>query len=239
MKNYRTNSKRLSACIGMLCLLTLLLSSCLKDNNNYVAPPVALVTFIQASPDEPPLNFFLNNNKVNFSPLNYGDALDYFRAYVGVRTANFNNAFTNSQILSDTIRLNQNTDYSLFLANKATKPEILLLVDSLSQPAAGKATVRFVNLSPDAPAVSLAITGSQVLATNIPYKGHTPFLPVAGNATYTFEVRQGTTATVLATLPNITLSNGFVYTIWFHGLAASTSAVDNLKADILTNAIYY
>jgi hypothetical protein len=43
---------------------------------------------------------------------------------------------------------------------------------------------------------------------------------------------------VLATLPGVTLNSGSVYTIWFHGLAASTSNADQLAASIYTNAVY-
>jgi Domain of unknown function (DUF4397) len=240
MKTYKNISKRLIATLCAVCLLSVLLSSCLKQNNNQnYSPPVAAVTFIQASPNEPPLDLYFDNDRVNFYPINYGGDIDYFRAYTGKRNVNIFNSATMNKILSDTIHLNQNTDYSLFLANTPNKPEILLLTDSLTKPAAGKANVRFVNLSPDTPPVSLAIQGSQVLVTNEPYKGFTPFMPVTANTTYTFEVRQGTTATVLATLSNITLNSNYVYTIWFHGLTNSTSTADKLSVDIMTNTYYY
>jgi len=78
-----------------------------------------------------------------------------------------------------------------------------------------------------------------VLATNEAYKKYSSFAALTGNATYTFEVRQGTTNTVLATLPAININSGFVYTIWFHGLVNNTSNNDKLAADITTNAYYY
>jgi hypothetical protein len=219
-------------------LLFLLLTSCLKDHNTYYNPPTALLSFIQASPDEPQLDFFLNNNKVNQAFINYGDTFDYFSAYAGHRTASFYTAGTMTKIFSDTITLNQNMAYSLFLANKPSSPEILLLTDSISRPSSGNASIRFVNVSPDAPPVSLAIQGGQVLASNEPYKGSTSFMPIAGGKNYAFEVRQGTTNTVLATLTNVNLSSGFVYTIWFHGLVASTNNSDKLSIGIITNAYY-
>jgi hypothetical protein len=240
MKNHKNISKNLWIKAGAAGLLSLLLSSCIKQSTpTYYSPPVALLAFIQASPDEPALDFYLNGDRVNYYPLHYGDNLDYFKAFTGKRTANFYSNGTTNMIFSDTLTLKENTGYSLFLANTPAKPEMVLIIDTLNRPAAGNASVRFINLSPDAPAVSLAIKGSQVLATNEPFKGYTSFMPVKGNSTYTFEVRQGTTSTVLATLPNITLNDGYLYTIWFRGLAASTNANDKLSASIITNAYYY
>jgi hypothetical protein len=239
MKTFKNASKRWLVSIGAVCLLSVLFSSCLKTNNNNYYPPVALVTFIQASPDEPLLDFYLDNNKINVNPVNYGDHFDYFRAYAGSRVANFYDHSSMSKILSNTIQLNQNTNYSLFLANKATQPEIVLLTDTINQPATGKATVRFVNLSPDAPAVDLVVQGGSTLVSNKGYKGYSSFMPLGGNTTYTFQVRQAGTNTVLATLLNVFLNNGSVYTIWFHGLSAATTAPDQLGASIYTNAYFY
>jgi len=239
MKNLKPVSKNLLAKIGAVCLLSMSLTSCLKDKN--VAPynpPAALVSFTQASPDEPPINFFLNADLVNqFYAINFGQSLDYFRAYTGQRTAIFYNAGTQNMLLSDTVTFNQNAIYSLFLANKASSPELVVLKDTLNQPAAGMASIRFINLSPDAPAVSLAIQGGATLAANKPYKAFSSFTPVAGSKSYTFQVLEGTT--VVATLSGVNISNGFVYTMWFHGLASGTTSNDQLGIGILTNAYYY
>lgn len=238
MKTYTSISKRWIA--GLSALFTLsLFSSCLKTTNDYYAPPVAYVSVIQASPNEPPLDFYMNSNKVNLNPIMYGTEIDYFRAYTGTRIANFYYQGTTTKVFSDTIHLNTDVAYSLFLANTATHPEIVLLTDSLSKPPAGAATVRFVNVSPDAPAVDLAVQGSAALISNKAYKGSSPFVPLAANNNYTFQVLQHGTNTVLATLSNVPISSGLVYTIWFHGLVASTTATDKLSADIFTNAYYY
>jgi hypothetical protein len=240
MKNHKNISKNLLTKIGAAGLICLMLSSCLKkDTAPPYNPPVALLAVIQGSPDEPPLNFFLNNDRVNLNPFNYGDNFDYFKVFAGKRTVNFYNAETMGTVFTDTVTFNQNTAYSLFLANTPAKPEMVLLTDSLSRPASGMGAVRFVNLSPDSPPVTLAIHGGAVLAGHVAYKGYTTFMPLQGKKGYTFEIRQGTTSTVLATLANVNLTDGYLYTIWFHGLTASTNSGDKLAADIITNAYYY
>jgi hypothetical protein len=133
--------------------------------------------------------------------------------------------------------LTQNAAYSLFLANKATSPEIVLLADTISMPAAGNASIRFINLSPDSQPVSLAVQGTtQPLTAAEPYKGYTSFFPIKGKSAVTLEVLQGTT--VLATLPNVTFITGGVYTVWFNGLVASTNSSDKLGIGIFTNTYY-
>ncbi|MDB4901395.1 MAG: hypothetical protein JWQ63_676 [Mucilaginibacter sp.] len=239
MKTSKNTSKRWIEKIIPVCLLSVFLSSCLKTNNNNYYPPEALVTFIQASPDEPQLDFYLNNNKINLNAINYGDHFDYFRAYAGSRTANFYSTGSMNKLFSSTIQLNQNTNYSLFLANKAPQPEIVLLTDTINQPASGNASIRFVNLSPDAPAVDLAVQGGSTLVSNKSYKGYSSFIPVQANKNYVFQVLQAGSGTVLATLSNVNISSGSVYTIWFHGLSAATTATDQLSASIYTNAYFY
>src|ERR1700733_12474717 len=126
MKNVRTPQKKYLRLFFVPGMLLLFLSSCIKDNNNYVAPPVAYLSFVQASTDEPPINFFLNSDLVNYGqPIQYGNHFGYINAYAGARTANFDNAYTGGQLLSQAITLNQKTYYTLFLANTAANPQTL------------------------------------------------------------------------------------------------------------------
>jgi hypothetical protein len=239
MKTYKYTSTKWMAGLGVVCMLSVLfLSSCLKNNTDYYAPPVAYVSFIQASPNEPPLDLYLNNNKVNQPPIGYGTTLDYFRAYTGTRTVNLYNQGTMNKVLSDTVNLSANVAYSLFMTNTTAHPDLLLLTDTINQPAAGKANIRFVNVSPDAPAVDFAIKDTTAKVSNKAFKGFSSFLPVQGGKSYTFEVRQHGTSTVLATLANVTVSSGLVYTIWFHGLTNTSNIANKLGVDIVTNAYY-
>jgi len=239
MKTYIKKPKRVILGIGALGLFSLSLSSCLKDNSNNVQPPTALVTFYQASPDEPAMNLDFNTNQVNQNAIYYGDDIDYFRVYAGQRTVNL--FYTNSMntIATAPVTIVANNAYSLFLANTAAHPEIVLLTDTLNRPAAGNASVRLVNLSPDAPAVDLKVQGGSVLVSNRAFKGYSSFLPISGQTNYTFQILQTGTSNVLATLPNVAINSGFVYTILFQGLANTTNSGDKLAANLITNAYFY
>ncbi len=239
MKMNLKNSKIMMAGTGVLGLLSLLLSSCLKDTSPNSTPPTALVTFYQASPDEPAMDLDFSTNKVNQSPLNYGDGIDYFSVFAGQRTVSFYNTGTLNTIKSITITVAPNNAYSLFLANIPVDPQVVLLTDTLNKPAAGKGSIRLVDLSPDAPSVDLAVQGGATLVTNRGFKGYSSFMPITGNTTYTFKILQAGTSTVLATLPNINIKSGFIYTILFDGLVTTANPADNLNATIITNAYFY
>ena len=239
MKLYGNPLNRWTALLGIGCFLSLLFTSCLKTRNDYTPPPAGYVTFFQAAPGQQPIDLYFNANKVNLVPLNYGDGIDYFQAFPGLRTVNIYSSTGHSLIVSDTATIRPNIAYSLFLVqNSAQQPGLFLLTDSISQPAAGKATVRFINVSPDAPAVDLAVKDSSAFVTNKGFKGFSSFIPKNGGQTYNFEIRQHGTNTVLATLSGVTLNSGLVYTIWLHGLASTALTSNKLTADIVTNAYY-
>ncbi len=237
MKNYFKAFKRAAALIGIPAVITLF-SSCIKDNTNYVAPPAALVSVFQGSTSLPALDVYFNANQVNWSPVNYGSGLAYVRAYTGLRTFNFYTYGEKGLQFSDTATLKTNNVYSIFLSGTTTKTDFILLNDTINQPAANTANVRFVDLSPDAPAVDLVLNSS-VSFSNINYKGYSTFVPISGDKIYTIQVLQHGTSTVLATLNNVTLNSNLVYTIMLTGLS-SGSAVNNNQLTIkyVTNAYF-
>lgn len=236
MKTNIIVQRKLIPITGILCLI-LLLSSCLKNTPTDYAPPAALVSFFQASPDETALDLYFNNNKVNIGPISYGTGLDYFEVYAGLRTVNFYTYGVMNKIFSDTLTIKPNYVYSLFLTNKPNQPELVLLNDTIKQPQPNTASVRFVDLSPDAPNVDLVLNNTTQV-TNKTYKGFSSFLPVTGNTTYNIQVKQTGTSTVLATLSGVTLNNNLVYTIIFSGLVSGSTTADQPAIYYVTNAYY-
>jgi hypothetical protein len=184
------------------------LPSCTKSDIALNTTPLpTAISFIQASPNEPPVNLYLNGVKFASSTFNYGQSAGYLAINSGVYSVAFTSDIDGKVLLTDSINFKAETNYSLFLANKPGQPEVVLLTDTLNQPAAGNASIRFINLSPDAPAVDLVEKGGPVLVSNRAYKGFSSFSPLAGNQFYTFEVHRAGTSTVLATLNNLKLES--------------------------------
>jgi hypothetical protein len=108
-----------------------------------------------------------------------------------------------------------------------------LTVDDLTTPAAGKAHVRFIHLSPDAPAVDIAVVGGPVVFPNSSFKQASAFTPLAAG-TYNLEVRVAGTSTVALTLPPITVADGKIYTVFAKGFLSGTGT-QALGAEIIVN----
>jgi hypothetical protein len=100
----------------------------------------------------------------------------------------------------------------------------VIYVDDNTLPAAGKAHVRFIHLSPDAPAVDVAVTSGPILFSNVAFKEASSYLPVDAG-TYDLQVRLAGTTTVALSVPGVTLDAGKVYTVFAEGLATGTPAL--------------
>ncbi len=237
MKTYLKTLKR-SAVVASFIGLISLFSSCLKDNSNYTPPPTALVSFFQASTALPALDVYFNANRVTWNPVIYGTGISYVRAYTGLRTFNFYTYGATSLQFTDTATLKANNVYSMFLTGTSTKTDFVIVTDNINQPPATKASIRFVDLSPDAPAVDLVLADT-IRVANTAYKGASQFIPIPGDKLYNIQVRQAGTNTVLATLNNISLSTNHVYTIMLTGLASGTSSNNNQLAIYYVNNAYF
>ncbi len=240
MKIYTTKSGGFLTSICAVGLLMLILPSCSKPaiTTNLNTPQAAL-NVVQACPDEAALDLLINNSRVGQTAITYTQFTGYFALNAGNNIVSFNNDATMQQILADTVSFDPNTIHTLFLTNTVSKPQVFALTDTLVAPVSGNASVRFVDVSPDAPAVDLVVKAGATLVSNRSFKGYSSFAAIPANIFYNFEVHKAGTSTVLATLSNVKINAGFVYTIWFHGLAGGTTANgDELSADFMINASF-
>ena len=223
-------------------LLALILNSCTKSVDNTVNnTPLAGLSVINASPDAPPVNFYIGSSKITNSALSLGDFTYYFSAYSGKSSAIFYPQNSTTILAQTTITLAPSTYYTLFLANVEATPDLLLLKDSVYKPASGFTNIRFVDVSPDAPLVDLVVKGGLKIASNLSYKGYTNFFPLAlpaGTSRDTLEVVQSGTSTVLATVPAADFLGTADYTVWFYGLANTAVAAEGLNAGIIEDVYF-
>jgi hypothetical protein len=238
MRTFKKKSKNLLAIFSTIGLATFMLSSCVKQNNNYVAiPPVAAIAVIQASADQPPVDLLVGGVKVNNVPLAYGQTFDYVTVHSGKNALSFVNDVSQKSIVADTLQFNQNTRYSVFLVNTVNSPQVFMLTDTPAMPINGTSSVRFVNLGPDAGPVDVVVKDGATITANKPFKGFSSFTALDGNRMYTLEVHQAGTGNVLASV-TAKFNPGYIYTIWFHGLTAGTAGMDGLAVDIFTNGVF-
>ena len=123
------------------------------------------------------------------------------------------------------VKSRKEADYTVVAVGDLENIEPLVLVDNNASPAAGKAHVRFVHASPDAPAVDIAVAdGGPVLFSNVAFKGTGDYTPVDAGS-YDLEVRVAGTDTVALSVPGVQLDEGTVYTVFAMGLAGGNPAL--------------
>jgi hypothetical protein len=219
--------KVLMAFAPAFLIFTLLsITSCSKDEK------IAKVLVTHASPDAPGVDLLIDNSKVNSSALTFPSSTGYLDVESGVRNVKVNAAGTSTSVINADVTLVEDKNYSIFAVNTLAKIEAIVLEDNLTAPAAGKAHVRFGHLSPDAPAVDIALKGGAVVFPNAKFKDFTAFTPLDAG-TYNLDVRVAGTNTVALSIPPITLEAGKIYTVFARGfLGAGTN---KLGAQIIVN----
>ena len=203
------------------------------DDDNPVAPvSQARVMAVHASPDAPAVDLLVDNVVVG-SGLAYPGNTAYLNVAPGTRNVKVNVAGTSTTALSADLAVTGGVNYSVFAADVVSDIGAVVLTDDLTAPATGKAHVRFVHLSPDAPAVDVAVQGGPVLFPNRAFKEFTAFTPVDAG-TYDLEVRPAGTTTVVLPLNDIVLQPGKIYTVFARGLVSGSGA-QALGAQIIVN----
>mmetsp|Transcript_3619 Transcript_3619/g.4005 ORF Transcript_3619/g.4005 Transcript_3619/m.4005 type:complete len:242 (-) Transcript_3619:37-762(-) len=95
----------------------------------------------------------------------------------------------------------------------------------------GFVAIRFVHLSPDAPAVDIAVKGGPVLFKNIAFKGASTYAQVKPGK-YDLEVRVAGTTTVALDVPGVELGPDRIYSVFAEGLLATKSLTAVLHWDL-------
>ena len=209
--------------------LTALFSSCEKDDKTN-----ADLMVVHASPDAPGVDLLIDDIKINSAALTYPNNTSYLKVESGSRNIKINVSGTTNNVINGDLTVEPDKFYSLFAIDLAAKLSVVVLGDDLTTPSAGKAHIRFLHLSPDAPAVDIAIAGSgTVVFGNIGFKSFTGF-NVLNAGTYNLDVRLAGTSTVVLVLPAITLQDGKIYTVFAKGLVQGTGA-QALGAEIILN----
>jgi hypothetical protein len=191
------------------------------------------VKVIHASPDAPGVDILVDNAVVNSAALNYPDNTDYLSALAGTRNIKVNPSMSSSSVINADVTFGSDMFYSVFAVNAVASIEPLVLEDNLETPAAGKAHVRFIHLSPDAPAVDITLTDGTVVFANRMFKEFIDFTPLDAGS-YNLEVRAAGTTQVVLSLGTINLEDGKIYTVFAKGFLNGSGA-QALGAEIIVN----
>jgi hypothetical protein len=189
----------------------------------------ARVRVIHASPDAPAVDVYVNGGKA-FSNAPFKGITPYAKLPAGsylVQVVPAGKTIAEGPVvISATLALEGGKDYSVAATGKLANIAPQVYVDNNSAPAAGKAHVRLVHLSPDAPAVDIIVPAANNLKlfSNIAFKGAGDYTPVDAG-TYAVAVNAAGTSTTALNVPGLVLKSGTVYTVWAFGLLAGNPAL--------------
>ena len=190
------------------------LSACKNNDEVFQRKVSSYFTVVNASADT--LNYYLNGTRQNnTSSLFPGGSLVYLTVPAGAQNYQFKKAGNAAVLFSVPLTLKDSTFNSLYItgetADKAYFTNDPLLVDTLPN----IATVRFVNVAPDAGSLSFSI-GDTVLFTGQGFKSSSVFSPVGSGLKEVKIFQTGSAIPKIDTV--ITMNENRAYTLFAKGL---------------------
>jgi hypothetical protein len=202
------------------------LSGCLKDEDGVYH--VSAVRALNAVPGSEHLDIGLNESWLNYDlqtreveDFAYRDTLPYKQAWPGtreVRVFEGGNITSGGLLAKGNVQFTPGQFYSIYVVGLEDDIELMVTEDDLSEPAAGKAKIRFINLSPDAPALDFGVESADTLiASDIAFKEVKDFSAVDAGQTYVFSVFEHSGGARVHSF-EFKPESGRIYTVWIRGM---------------------
>jgi LPXTG-motif cell wall-anchored protein len=211
----RNRTSWIMVLLGMLLALALVPAASAQGN--------ALVRVVHASPDAPAVDVYVDGNKA-LSNVPFFTASDYLPLPAGEHR--FQVTPTGQPAASAVIDARATVEagkaYTVAATGKVAEIKPTILADNLSAPAAGKAHVRVVHASPDAPAVDIKVKGGAALIPNLAFPKDSGYMPVDAGS-YDLTVNVAGTDTVALDLAGTRLEAGKIYDIFAVGLLGNNT----------------
>ncbi len=215
-------------------LASFLIFGCNEDDNNVTSPTPtesnSYVQVIHSSPDAPGVDLLVDNTIVG-NNLTFPNNTGYLTVTSGTRNIKVNVTGTTTTAIEANLNFEAENYYSIYAVNNVANIEPLVIQDDLTAPASGKAHVRFLHLSPNAPAVDITLPDGTVVFSDQSFKDFTDFIPL-DSGTYDLQVRLAGTDTVVLDLNGISLEEGKIYSVFAKGLV-NGSGEQALGAEII------
>ncbi len=190
----------------------------------------AKVRLLHVSPDAPAVDIYMNGQRV-LQNISFKQFSDYVTVPQGqYRVDVYLTGTAEAPVLSALIPVMSRMAYTVAVGGEVSKLQVIPYADS-TYLGYGKTKVRFIHLSPDAPAVDAAIKGGDVLFPNVSFKQAAEYMTFTPG-TVDLEVRAAGTNNVVLALPNTKLDENKVYTVYAVGF---TGKEPKLEALFLTN----
>ena len=211
--------------LGFLTVVALLAVCALPAPAARAAGPDPLLRLVYAAPNGPAVDIYVDGQRKTTAS-QFGEITPYITVAPGVHQIQVFAASAGpagAALLDTSATFDSGQAYSVLATDRVEQMSAVVLNDALTIDPGANAYVRLVHLSPDAPAVAdVAVSGGPTVASNLPFKGATAYLPVAPG-TYQFDIRPTWAPVTLATTAPLTLVRGQIYTVFVMGQLADNT----------------
>ncbi|WJV28303.1 DUF4397 domain-containing protein [Rossellomorea sp. AcN35-11] len=175
------------------------------------------VRILHAVPDAPNVDVYVNGNRV-LRDVAFKDVSDYLTLPAGKYHIDIYPAGTSvTTVISKKVKIDPGKVYTLAATGTVKKLQLLPFIDDPTVPS-GETKVKFIHLSPDAPAVDIAVKGGDVIFPRVSFKEASDYLGLTP-MTVNLEARVAGSKNSVLSVPNVKLSPNQAYTIVAVGLA--------------------
>ncbi|MEE1946590.1 DUF4397 domain-containing protein [Pedobacter sp. KR3-3] len=227
IKNYTPNRlARLTvvkACLLFVLVGMMALAGCKGTSTEL--PSTGALSIVNTSPTSATYDVYVDDVKINNGALPFGGQLKYGSYVSGNHGVKIMIAGRAESLLTKGISIAPQTYTTFYVINRPVNFDALVVTDDVSTTSTTNAFIRFVNVSPDAPAMDLKIKDGNSLFTGRAYKTASGFTQLAAGK-YTFEIRDAN-GVVKATLTDISVGANSYYTILARGLMTPANSEEN------------
>jgi hypothetical protein len=198
-----------------------------NNGNSRNGNSMSYVRVIHTVPDAPNVDIYADD-KLIVRNLAYGNYTDYIPIPEGMyRISLYVAGSTNSPVLTNMLNVNRNAVLTVAAVGTLDTIGFLAISDANRQMETNKAMVRFLHLSPNAPAVDITLPDGTVIFSNVSFEHITDYIAVSP-MDYTLQVRVAGTNNVVLTVPNINLEANEYYTVYAIGLVGESPELEAL-----------
>jgi len=185
------------------------------------------VRVMHAVPDAPNVDIYADDNMI-VKNLAYGEYTDYLSLPEGTyRISLYVTGTTNNPVIANMLTVNKDVELTVAAVGTLSEIAFLAIMDADVPAVMGNAMIRFIHLSPNAPAVDITLPNGTVIFSNVSFKQITPYINVAP-MNYTLQVRVAGTSDVVLTVPDVDLEGDEFYSIYAIGLVGKEPALEAL-----------
>ncbi len=210
--------------LALLILFSLALGGCGKKSTSSETVYTS-VCFIHSSPSSELIDFSYLAEGADYytdivSEASYGTQHGYFSLVAGSRSFRAYLTSTSLAIASITVSLTGNGKYTIIAddLDAAINPSLLAMADTTVVPDSGKAFLRFVHVSADAPDLDITLADSSPLITDLKRYEASGYVELDAG-TYKFVAVSSDSGNVMLDLPPLTLTSKLNYSVLLSGSA--------------------